>query len=242
MRIIDKNTDFYDYLQNVYRDDSLTFDRTDSFILSKEEMCRHIYGSIDKPELHDNSFVLLQICNTFWLFLTDLTEIHNNKYYSYDIPADYDMELLATWKNYNKSRELCRLDIISFKFALGDYLSRRTQYGYRYTKYKYNREKILDRLDTLKREIDTNNYRVEKNINRQRVALGNGSWEERHIPLLKACGFAKLIDPLEIYLAFEEYFSLDKTVSERTESVGITDKEKIENHGFDTKVSFRGKL
>ncbi len=31
MRIIDKNTDFYDCCQNMYRDNSLTFDRTDSF-------------------------------------------------------------------------------------------------------------------------------------------------------------------------------------------------------------------
>lgn len=27
MRIIDKNTDFYDFYQNIYRDDSVTFDR-----------------------------------------------------------------------------------------------------------------------------------------------------------------------------------------------------------------------
>ena len=39
MRIIDKNTDFYDYYQNIYPDDSLIFDRTDSFLLSKEDLC-----------------------------------------------------------------------------------------------------------------------------------------------------------------------------------------------------------
>jgi hypothetical protein len=46
---------------------------------------------------------------------------------------------------------------------------------------------------------------------------------------------------LDIYNAFEEYFSLERTSTERTESVGLTDKEKITNHGFDTKISFRGK-
>ena len=39
MRIIDKNADYYDFWQGVYRDDSITFDRTDSFALTKELVC-----------------------------------------------------------------------------------------------------------------------------------------------------------------------------------------------------------
>ena len=42
MRIIDKNTDFYDFLQNMYPDNSLTFDRTDSFVLTKDILCKHL--------------------------------------------------------------------------------------------------------------------------------------------------------------------------------------------------------
>lgn len=41
-------------------------------------------------------------------------------------------------------------------------------------------------------------------------------------------------------ISLEEHFSHEKTSSERTTSVGITDKEKIENHGFDVRTSFRG--
>ena len=43
MRIIDKNTDFYDYWQNVYKDDTFTFDRRDSFLLTKEILCSNLY-------------------------------------------------------------------------------------------------------------------------------------------------------------------------------------------------------
>ena len=43
MRIIDKNTDYYDYLQNVYPDDSVVFDRTDSYILHKKDLCEYMY-------------------------------------------------------------------------------------------------------------------------------------------------------------------------------------------------------
>lgn len=31
MKILDKNTDFYDFYQNVYRDNTYTFDRTTLF-------------------------------------------------------------------------------------------------------------------------------------------------------------------------------------------------------------------
>ena len=78
-------------------------------------------------------------------------------------------------------------------------------------------------------------------IDRQRVNIGGNEWVEKHIPLLKSCGLASRINPLDIYLAFEEYFSQEKTASERSESVGLTDKERIENHGYDVKTSFRGK-
>lgn len=240
MRIIDKNTDFYDYLQNVYRDDSITFDRTDSFVLTKEMMSRYLFSSIRYPELHDYKFLLLQVCNTFWIFVADLTAISKDIYGS-DKVSDYNLELLATWKNYNKVRELIKLDVISIKFGLWMDIRKHPKYKYHYSKYKYDKEKILNNLDTVIKLIDTNDYRIDRSIDSHSVQLGNGTWVKKHIPLLKACGVAKLIDPLEIYIAFEEFFSLEKTASERTESVGITDKEKIENHGFDTKTSFRGK-
>ena len=66
MRIIDSNKDFYDYFQNVYLDNSLTFDRRDSYNLSKKEFAGRFLLS------HRNSNtkrkILLQVCNTFWLF------------------------------------------------------------------------------------------------------------------------------------------------------------------------------
>lgn len=65
-------------------------------------------------------------------------------------------------------------------------------------------------------------------------------WEIKK-PILKDCEFAGLVDAFDLYNSIEEFLSFVKTKSERTESIGITDKEKIVNHGFDTKKSFRGK-
>ncbi len=73
------------------------------------------------------------------------------------------------------------------------------------------------------------------------VIKGDNTRVEKHIPLLKACGIAKCVDPLEVFLSFEEYFSLEKSSAERTASVGLTNLEKIGNHGFDLKTSFRGR-
>lgn len=235
MRIIDKNTDFYDYWQNVYPDSSITFDRTDSFILTKEVFCEYLPIFRDRrrfvKDCKPYNFVLLQVCNTFWLFLVEITkETH------YESPEDYTIELLATWKNYNKPRRLIKLDVISFDWHVTSALYLGKYYGV------YDKTKIKNRADILIQAIDTNNFRVYSRVNNHMVYRGDNTKVEKHIPILKACGIGSCVDSREIFLACEEYFSLEKQSSERTASIGLTNNEKIENHGFDVKTSFRGKI
>ena len=87
--------------------------------------------------------------------------------------------------------------------------------------------------------LNNGDFRVRKNFNSHTIYRGDNTNIEKHIPLLKASGLANEIDPIDIFTSLEEYFSLEKQSKERTESVGITDKEKAENHGFDSKASFR---
>ena len=89
-------------------------------------------------------------------------------------------------------------------------------------------------------DIIRNDFKIKNSINSHIIFKGDNKEIEKHIPLLKACGIAAGIDSLEIYLAFEEFFSLEKSSLERTASIGLTDLEKIGNHGFDVKTSFRG--
>lgn len=234
MRIIDKNTDFYDYLQYMWGlYDSASFDRTDSFLLTKEEFCEHLRRASDYGKAPDYTFVLLQVCNTFWLFLIKIESINQNKWGTYYVPTDYSVELLKTWKNYNKARCTIKLDVIDFNYEVRLSLYKQTK--------KWNFKSLIRHLDVLVQAIDTGNYSVKANMNRHTYASGDGTRVEKHIPILKACGLSKCIQPMDIYLSLDEYLSLEKQASERTSSVGITDKEKIENHGFDTKTSFRGK-
>lgn len=236
MRIIDKNTDFYDYWQSVYRDSSVTFDRTDSFLLTKEIMCKHLHISRYRftKECELLNFVLLQIGNVFWLFLAEVT-----KSTDYGVPTDYKIELLKTWKNYDKPRCPIKLDVIRFGYAVQNAIYQDRHWNL------YDKGKIIRRADTLAKAIDQNDFDVLSSINKHTIYKSGRDYNsipiEKHIPLLKACGIADCVDPLEVFLAFEEYFSLEKSATERTESVGLTDEEKIGNHGFDLKTSFRSK-
>lgn len=218
MRIIDKNRDFYDFYQDVYRDDTFTFDRRDSFLLTKELMCSYLGYSYDWTrrtflKVYDYDYLLLQVCHSYWLFLIEITEVTK-----WGRAKDYKVKLLANWKNTNKTRELLSLTIIEFPYV--------------YRRSKKEKDFV--------QAVDTNNYRVKKKINRFTFQRGN-EVVEKHIPLLKACGVADCINPFDIYLAFEEFFSLEKTASERREPLNTTDIDRIERHGFDKKTSFRGK-
>lgn len=224
MRIIDKKHDFYDYLNNPK--DTLVFDRRESYIVSKNDICR----KLDLVRYDKNSnyrFVVLQCGATYWLLLVTIT---NRDYFN----GNYDVELLTTWKNFNKKRELLKLDLISF---LDYFLNGKNK------KLDYN--KILENVDKIKNMIDTNDYKSEYvlcNSLHNYYNYKTKKYEESFKPpILIDTGIGKVIDPIQMFLAIEEHFSLLKTESERTDPIGMTNNDKITSHGFDIKTSFRGK-
>lgn len=235
MRIIDKRTDFYDYLQNVYYDNSITFDRTDSFLLTKEIICDHLYmATTHWNDRNPYRFVLLQVCNTFWLFLFKITSRRNEVFKS-NFPTNYEADLLVSWQNYDKPRFLIKLDIIDFNYSVARQIRGKSSL------WEYDKNSIMKRKQDLMDAVDNNDFQIIRSINKHTIIHGDNVQTEKHIPLLMASGMSQHISPLNIYLSFEEYFSLEKQSQERTESTGLTDSEKIGNHGFDTKKSFRGK-
>lgn len=226
MRIIDKNKDFYDYLQD--QTDNIVFDRRDSFLLTKELFCEKLRTSCYYNRSH-SCLVLLQVCHSFWLFLIDIM-----KFDEYDKPLEYKVEFIYNWKDYQTQRVLIALNTISFGLT---YSSR--------GRNLYDKEYILSHIDDLTKAINYNDYHVDRDMTKYtQIRSGknfNNIYTEKHIPLLKACGLAEYIDPLTIFLSFEEYWSLEKSSRERTDALGTTNTDKIEMHGFDKKTSFRGK-
>ena len=221
MRIIDSNKDFYDFYQNIYRDDHLVFDRRDSYDLSKEEFCSCFLCEESRRWYHGEKYekekdVLLQVCNTFWLLNLAVTATD-----SYGICTDYKLELQKTWKDYSLKRELILLRHVYF----------------------FDWRKKIDPKKKIER-ISTGDFKTIHTFDRFILSKSHGEKnekEERHIPILKNIGIAGPISPQDIFFALEEYFSQEKSATERTESVGLTNDEKISNHGFDLKDSFRGK-
>lgn len=230
MRIIDKNHDYYDYLQDPT--DTLVFDRRNSFILEKSYICDNFY--FGRNEI-DKLFIRLQCGATFWIFLATATKFEKREYINAEKPTDFDLELIATWKDYNKPNKLLDINLASIG-------TRFSSYDWKARNYEFKRDKVtpeaaigyFDSLDsrnltnvsTLRRTIDTKN-----------------GWEAKFytIPLLCASGIADIISPIDIFCAIEEYFSIEKSSVEKTEPMGATNDDKIIMHGFDTKTSFRGK-
>ena len=226
MRIIDKNYDFYDYLQDP--NDTLVFDRRNSFLLTKEEFLESVSVGYRRA-FHDVIFLLLQCGGTFWLFGIEVLEIDNCKNVK-----DYNIELFSHWTNYNKPNKLLDLNIITPNIFVVIHEARNR-------KHKYFKD-VLSRVDVLKNMIDQNEFRVVKNLNSHTKLTGINEGlvvENQTLPLLKGCILSSLIDPVDIFSAIEEYFSIEKTMAERTDPIGATNNDKIIMHGFDTKTSFR---
>lgn len=225
MRIIDKNTDFYDYLQDPT--DTIVFDRRNSFLLTKEDVCKKIgYTGFRDSKYR---FILLQCGASFWLLLLTITKFDPHALF----PKDYNLELLVNWKNYDKPNKLLSMNIITFNSY--------------YKFYNYRGEINIDILkknvNDLKNAIDHNDFRMGVNLSHSTKYIdykGRYKKEERIFPLLKACGLINIINAQSLFCAIEEYFSIEKMKTETTEPKGVTNNDKIIMHGFDTKISFRG--
>lgn len=221
MRIIDGNKDYYDFYQNIYRDDTFTFDRRDSFVLTKDEICSHIWIKDHYAywsKLDKNNYLLLQICHSFWLFKIEVLKTNE-----YDRCMDYKLELLHTWENYSKEIKLIDLNLITFTYLIK------------------NNSPLEDLIAAINND---DNVRYEHSFNRMKIykdyKYGMVS-EEKHIPILRETGIASCVDAFDIYNALEEYFGTIKTMSEKTDPDGVTDEIKITTHGFDEKKSFRNR-
>lgn len=232
MRIIDKNYDFYDYLQDPT--DTIVFDRRGSFSLSKEMICDAIYIIMHgRNDIYHH--ILLQCGAMFWVFLLNITHYKNNSIYLNSRPDNYDLRLIAKWKNYEKQRELLKLTLVKIP---APYLS----WHYKDNTTTLNEElidasKIQEIFDIYAHSVTTRSVLS----NHSSIKYGGSLGKKYTYPLLSACGIANLVDPVDIFCAIEEHLSLEKSALERTEPLGVTNNDKIIMHGFDTQTSFRGK-
>ena len=217
MRIIDNKYDFYDYLQDYT--DVIVFDRRGSFYLTKEMICREInkfWGWGD-----GRKYMYIQCGATLWLFFLKTT---CQKIDGWEKTVDCEFELVDYWKNYDKPNKLLDIHLINFRYMVGIN-------GYK--------------NEDMRAAINHNDLYDDKKINHYIKYIdhkGGYKREESDIPILTTAGLGSVINPIDMFCAIEEYFSIEKTKTETTEPKGATNDDKIVMHGFDTKSSFRGKF
>lgn len=227
MRIIDKNHDFYDYLQDP-TDSNLVFDRRGSYSLEKKHLCEAMRYNFDET---NSVLIELQCGITFWVFLATITEF-DTTYHIVGRPFDFDLELLATWKNHQRPNKLLDINVLKAE-SRWDFKSR----TYQIDKESLMPESIHDLFEQYGGFGEMKPFKLVNYIESK-----NGyDKKEYTYPLLYSTDIAKLISPVDMFCAIEEYFSIEKTRAEKTEPVGATNDDKIIMHGFDTKTSFRGK-
>lgn len=228
MRIIDKQNDYYDYLQD--NEDTLVFDRRGSCLLSKKEIKDAIDRVLNSYYHVPHVFLLLQCGASYWLLFVEGTDIKKRTGFSgpLEMVDNYNIWVLSKWKEYNQPFKLLSLQAITFNQSWKYKI-----YDVHYYRRGIKRDLVIERLRESSRALQEatihKDYEVFLNFNKDGYLL------------LKGSGIPNVIPPEEIYSAIDEYFSLEKTAAESTVAEGTTNNDKIKNHGFDTKASFRGK-
>lgn len=212
MRIISKIKDFYDYISYEFsdKDDDIIFDRRNSIILTKNDIVSFLNFNTKKNYLSENNYLIFQVGYLFFLI-----EVYDVEYKDVICCGVKQKE----FSNY-KMKILSKWRNYNNKDAMNFYKL------HRYFYYKTDNQFI----DYAKSEILSENDKMKR--------AGYADIKDKTF-ILNETGLASIIEPKEIYLALDEYFSSLITDREKRESVGITNNEKIVNHGFDKKISFR---
>ena len=228
MRIIDKQNDYYDYLQD--NGDDLVFDRRGSRSLSKEEILDTVNRVLDSYYHVPHVFLLLQCGATYWLLFVEGTDIKKRTGFCgpEKTASNYNIQLLSRWKEYDQPLKLLSLQAIDFN-QFWKYKFYDVNYRRREVIRTLNEDRLAESSRELREAVIHKDYRVYQDFSKKGLLL------------LKSSGVPNVIGPEEIYNAIDEYFSLSKTAAESTVAEGTTNNDKIRNHGFDTKTSFRGK-
>lgn len=226
MKIIDNKKDYYDYFSKIYQDDYFTFDRRGSFYLIDyfEKVVKEKVRSPNSKYEHFGYF-LLRIGYDNWIIGIKM-----------DVKNQFSHFLVHSFKNFDKL----------YKFQLG-----LLRFDYIYNLFSFldgNIEKKRERIKKeMENEVRTSNFNLKYALGFDLDSEGHHTPplsfqfsrkipEEESYALFDGSCVPKLIQPFDMYRAFEDYFSAIKTeknVDNRT------NEEHIVSHGFDSKESFR---
>ena len=216
MRIIDKNKDYYDYLAyQADSDDGVTFDRRGSIPLRSADFFNVLSKYVKNHRYYYRRY------SWFW----EEEPVEYNKLFA--IRAGVKFFLLGLKLEVDETDFQNRI-LKSYKMNLIKIFE---DFDYR--------GKFLDIVSVYDSDILLNlvNKKKIKNIKLSELIIENLGLPDGFY-ILKNIGIPSIISPEEIYYGIETYlFSLKN--DQNCESKNLTDSEKIVNHGFDKKTSFR---
>lgn len=250
MQIIDKYTDYYDYVQNAeYNDKSVIYDRRGALVIGK--------NTDEDSHLSERSF--------FEMLISDvdiLAGIFSKKQFSKkreNITSSVTLALYAGFHLFlfevhytacklweNKARRLILKNYeIKYQGSRADY---EREEGPPLMFVTYEKSYDFAKRKEIKRDMLRENLR---NVNAYMVgekelvslkarAAGYAEYlYEVYRPfILKETFVPKYVSPEEIFRGVEEYLLYSKR-EKNQESEGLSDVDKAVNHGFDKKTSFR---
>ena len=221
MTILDRYKDFYDYLSydERFMDDTITFDRRNSKLLDKQSLCK--FDAFGKPQNCIN-YIYFHIGYVTWIIKLEFKVIWGRFGCNLD-EKSYKMTLIETYKDYDDK----------YLFGLGHINI--SEFDIEYLK-KYKSLKSFK--DIIKFEQQEHlKYNNKSNVVYPLNGNSYNNIKNSDIYILEKTGIPSIINAEDIYLAFDEYFrSLKDDIDVETD---LTDNDKIINHGFDKKTSFR---
>lgn len=124
MRIIDKNRDYYDYLQ-CYNDD-VVYDRRNSYILTNDDILNLYNVHSYRYEETTKCNLLLKVGYSNWLVGVEFTKFHTDAC-NLKKADDYNLELIECWTDYNKCNKL-ELGCVRKDYTLEHLFSKKYDY------------------------------------------------------------------------------------------------------------------
>lgn len=209
--IIIGKPDYYDYLSNVYgRDDHVVYDRREQKPLNPQTSSR-------RPSKSFNTEGGVHLCGQYYpYFYVDKEKKH---YWLDSIKGHPCVEKTPSWR-----------DPRSLSLLFPAEQSRRTRISTTHDYFPLVRSSNIN--DRYNCPVILNEGEFFKNEARGWQQVGDLTSN----PLLSELGFSSVLDPDDLYKRI--YNWLLERKNEQQHDV-LTDKEKIDSHGFDKKQSFR---
>lgn len=231
MLILDKNKDYYDYIQGVYGiDRKIVFGRQ-AFDLQNPNV---------RFSCHDNlAYFLVEVATTWYLLRVDVDPERDSlrgehpfqrlSFYHKDIRS---LTLVCT-KEIDEKEKLS--DSVSFLLNIDNahtvfsmFVSYMITHG---RKYGFGNENI-DYDDMFRSLFEMSASEIVPKVAR----FGFESYFHCKNPLLKCINFGGIVPPEEMFIKIQNFLS--SQIKDGVE-VEMTDEQKIVGHGFDKKISFR---